>query len=136
MSVGRGTVTLFCLTKIAIVKKQEKQVLITKSPKNLPFRSELYGKDISAKLLFAIGSKTYRQFIRECEDPELLYEVMILKRNNPKFPTLRKIARITRFAATAASVATIFAGRQISDQVKCNILRMYLPKKQYRDGVQ
>ena len=111
------------------MKTKTDQVLRTKNPNKVPFRSELFGCDISPKLLFSLSNKTYKQFVRDCEDPELLYEVMMIKRNTPTFPGIRKISRISKFAAFAAGVAVLFKGQQIADQVKCHVYRIYLPKQ-------
>jgi|GEM_PF-4615362 len=118
------------------MKNENTPVLSTKRKDQVPFKSELIGKDVSYKLLMAAGNtKTYRQVIRDCDEPEVLREILILKRNEPHFPGLGKITRIAKYASFAASVTALFKGKQLAVKVKCLVYRVYLPKKQYTDAL-
>ncbi len=118
------------------MKTQNQPVLSTKNVNQVPFKNELIGQDVSPKLLFAAGNnKSYRQVVHDCDDPEVLHEIMVMKRNNPNFPTLKKIRTITRVAGFAAAVTVLFKGRKFASQVKCSVYRIYLPKKQHTDAV-
>ncbi len=115
-----------------LMKTHAKTVLTTKSINQVPFKSELYSKDVSGELLHAAGNKkTYRQFIRDCDDPKLLHEILIIKRNQENFPGIKKIQRIAFYAAFAATVTAFFKGKKLAVLASCYVYRNFLPKKQY-----
>jgi len=115
-----------------LMNKQNYPVLRTKNVDQVPFKNELYSKDASWTLIYAAGNKkTYRQFVRDCDRPELLLEVLKLKYKDPHFPSLKKIHRIAFFAAFAGVLTSIIKGRKAAAEIQCTVYRYFMPKKQY-----
>ena len=107
-------------------------VIKTKQPNQVPFKSELIGKETSWKLIFTAGNKkTYNEFVRDCDNPILLHEVLLLKKNEPHFPGFKKIRRIAFYASTAALVTSLFKGKEFAKSISCSVYRFHLPKKQF-----
>jgi len=75
------------------------------------------------------GFKTYNQFIRDCDNPDLLREVLMIKKNESNFPGVNKIKRISFYAATAAVITAIFQGKKMAKSIQCVVYRYFIPKK-------
>ena len=113
-----------------------KNVLSTKRISEVPFKSELYGKDVSFDLIRAAGNKkTYPEFVKSCKNPKLLFEILLLKHSDSHFPSLKKVGRIFKYATTAATITAFFRGKQAAQKIECTIYKTYLPKKQYADEI-
>lgn len=108
----------------------QKPVLIAQQ-KEQPFKIELFSKDCSFDLIRAANHKTYKQFIRDCQNPDLLLEVLLVKRNEAHFPSIKQINRIYRLASFWGFVIKLFAGKKASNDLKCAVYRSYIPKQQY-----
>lgn len=103
----------------------------TKGVDEVPFKNELYSKDCSFELIQAANRKTYREFVRDCKNPDHLLQVMLLKCNEPHFPSLIQVNRISNRATLLGILVKLFAGQAMANELKCAIYRNNIPKNQY-----
>lgn len=101
----------------------------------VPFKTELHRLPASQELRTAVMTKPYSDFISSCRDPKHLIEVLELKKAQTHFPSAAKIKRIIFIAASASALSFVVGGRKIARIVKCNVLKAFMPKKQYSDAL-
>lgn len=106
-------------------------VFTTKNVDEVPFKNELYSKDCSQELLRAVSKKKYREFIRDCKNPDHLLEVLLIKHTDAHFPNLVQITRIANRANFLGSLLSFVAGSKLGNELKCAIYRNHIPKNQY-----
>ena len=107
-------------------------VYATKDIHEVPFKMELLSKDTKPALLFAAGNKkTYPEFIRDCKDPDLLMEVIHLKKDEPHFPSRAKIVRVAIYSAIVFRLVEILVSTKRAKRAAAAVLKLYIPRNQY-----
>lgn len=110
------------------MKTKNKRSNWDKTPSKVPFKRVLFNHNTSWDLLLEVKNKTYSDFVKDCKDPELLEEVMIIQNKDSGFSSLKKINKIIRNAAFAAAIAAIFRSQKLQNRIKCWMYRNFLLK--------